>query len=136
MSSGQVYKAAGQLHAIVGQVHAPVGRVGWFSYGGAARVVLALVLVAVAAGMAGAGLRLAVHGWALPIACRALNICTSQVLSSITRTAVRTISTSLDRCSRRVLQRAAASAYTSSGRSAPAASSSAIIPDQYSTRRT
>ena len=60
MSSGQVHEAAGQLHAIVGQVHAPVGRVGWFSYGGAARVVLALVLVAVAAGMAGAGLRLRV----------------------------------------------------------------------------
>jgi hypothetical protein len=60
MSSGQVYKAAGQLHAIVGQVHAPVGRVGWFSYGGTARVVLALVLVAVAAGVAGAGLRLRV----------------------------------------------------------------------------
>ena len=37
-----------------------MGRVGWFSYGGAARVVLALVLVAVAAGMAGAGLRLRV----------------------------------------------------------------------------
>ena len=55
MSSGQVHKAAGQLHAFVGQVHAPVGRVGWFSYGGAARVVLALVLVAVAAGVAGVG---------------------------------------------------------------------------------
>jgi hypothetical protein len=60
MSSGQAYKAAGQLHAIVGQAHAPVGRVGWFSYGGAARVVLALVLVAVAAGVAGVGLRLRV----------------------------------------------------------------------------
>ncbi len=58
MSSGQVHKAAGQLHAIVGQVPAPVGRVGWFSYGGAARVVLAVVLVAVAAGSAGAGFRL------------------------------------------------------------------------------
>jgi hypothetical protein len=60
MSFGQVPKAAGQLHAIVGQVSAPVGRVGWFSYGGAARVVLAVVLVAVAAGVAGAGLRLRV----------------------------------------------------------------------------
>jgi hypothetical protein len=46
--------------AIVGQVHAPAGRVGWFSYGGAARVVLAVVLVAVAAGVAGVGLRLRV----------------------------------------------------------------------------
>jgi hypothetical protein len=60
MSSGQVHKAAGQLHAFVGQVHAPVGRVGWFSYNGAARVMLALVLVAVAAGVAGTGLRLQV----------------------------------------------------------------------------
>jgi hypothetical protein len=60
MSSGQVHKAAGQLHAFAGQVHAPVGRVGWFSYGGTARVVLALVLVAVAAGVAGTGLRLQV----------------------------------------------------------------------------
>ena len=60
MSSGQVHKAAGQLYAIVGQVHAPVGRVGWLSYGGAARVVLAVVLVAVAAGVAGVGLRLRV----------------------------------------------------------------------------
>jgi hypothetical protein len=53
-------RAAGQLHAIVGQVSAPVGRVGWFSYGGTARVVLAVVLVAVAAGVAGAGLWLRV----------------------------------------------------------------------------
>jgi hypothetical protein len=60
MSSGQVHKAAGQLHAIGGQLHAPVGRPGWFSYGGAARVVLALVLVAVAAGVAGVGFRLRV----------------------------------------------------------------------------
>jgi hypothetical protein len=60
MSSGQVQKAAGQLHAIVGPVHAPLGRVGWFSYGGAARVVLAVLLVAVAAGVAGTGLRLRV----------------------------------------------------------------------------
>jgi hypothetical protein len=60
MSSGQLHNAAGQLHAIIGQVHAPVGRVGWFSYDGAARVVLALVLVAVAAGMAGVGFRLRV----------------------------------------------------------------------------
>jgi hypothetical protein len=60
ISSGQVHKAAGQLHAFAGQVHAPAGRVGWFSYGGAARVVLALVLVAGAAGVAGAGLRLRV----------------------------------------------------------------------------
>jgi len=60
MGSEQVDKAAGQLRAIVGQVHAPVGRVGWFSYGGAARVVLAVVLVAVAAGVAGAGLQLRV----------------------------------------------------------------------------
>jgi hypothetical protein len=60
MSLGQVPKAAGRLHAIVGQVSAPVGRVGWFSYGGAARVVLAVVLVVVAAGVAGAGLRLRV----------------------------------------------------------------------------
>jgi hypothetical protein len=60
VSFGQVPKAAGQLHAIVGHVSAPVGRVGWFSYGGAARVVLAVVLVAVAAGVAGAGLRLRV----------------------------------------------------------------------------
>jgi hypothetical protein len=58
MSSGQLHNAAAQLHAIVGQVHAPVGRVGWFSYGGAARVALAVVLVAVAAGVAGVGLRL------------------------------------------------------------------------------
>jgi hypothetical protein len=57
---GHVPKAAGQLHAILGQVSAPVGRVGWFSYGGTARVVLAVVLVAVAAGVAGAGLRLRV----------------------------------------------------------------------------
>ena len=57
-SSGQVIKAAGQLHAISVQIHAPAGRVGWFSYGGAARVVLAAVLVVVAAGVAGMGLRL------------------------------------------------------------------------------
>lgn len=57
MSPGQVNEAAGQLHAIAGQVRAPVG---WFSYGGAARVVLAVVLVAVAAGVAGVGLRLRV----------------------------------------------------------------------------
>ena len=60
MSSGQVHKATGQLHAIVGQVHTPVGPVGWFSYGGAARVVLALVLVAMAAGVARVGLWLRV----------------------------------------------------------------------------
>jgi hypothetical protein len=60
MSSGQVHEATGQLHAFVGQVQPLVGRVGWFSYGGAARVVLALVLVAVATGVAGAGLRLRV----------------------------------------------------------------------------
>jgi hypothetical protein len=58
MSSGQVHKATGQLHAFVAQVPAPVGRVGWFTYGGAARVVLALLLLATAAGVAGAGLRL------------------------------------------------------------------------------
>ena len=57
MSPGRVHEAAGQLYAIAGQVHAPVG---WFSYGGAARVVLAVVLVAVAAGVAGVGLRLRV----------------------------------------------------------------------------
>jgi hypothetical protein len=50
--------AAEQLYAIVGQVRAPIGRVGWFSYGGAAREVLAVVLVAVAAGVAVMGLRL------------------------------------------------------------------------------
>jgi hypothetical protein len=60
MSAGQAHKAAGQLHAIVGRVHAPVGQVGWFSYGGASRVVLAVVLVGVAAGAAGVGLRLRV----------------------------------------------------------------------------
>jgi hypothetical protein len=60
LSSGQVREAAGQLHAFVGQLHAPVGRVGWFSYGGTARVVLAVVLVTVAAGVAGAGFRLRV----------------------------------------------------------------------------
>ncbi len=60
MSSGQVRQAAGQLYAIAGQVRAPAARVGWSSYGGAARVVLALVLVAVAAGVAGAGFRLRV----------------------------------------------------------------------------
>jgi hypothetical protein len=60
MSSEQVHKAAGQLHAVAAQVHAPLGRVGWFSYGGAARVVLALVLVSVAAGVAGVGFQLRV----------------------------------------------------------------------------
>jgi hypothetical protein len=60
MSFGHVPKAAEQLRAIVAQVHAPVGRVGWFSYGGAARVVLAVVLVAVAAAVARMGLRLRV----------------------------------------------------------------------------
>jgi len=58
VGSGHLIKAAQQVHVIIGQVHAPVGRVGWFSYGGAARVVLAVVLVAVAAGVAGVGLRL------------------------------------------------------------------------------
>jgi hypothetical protein len=58
MSPVQMYEAAGRLHAIVAQVHAPAGRVGWFSYGGSARVVLALVLVAVAAAVAGVGFRL------------------------------------------------------------------------------
>ena len=57
---GHVIKAAEQLRVIAGQVHAPLGRVGWLSYGGAARVVLAVVLVAVAAGAAGMGLRLRV----------------------------------------------------------------------------
>ena len=60
MSSGQVYRAAGQLHAIVGRVHAPVARLGWLSYGGPARVVLAAGLVAAAAAVAGAGLALRV----------------------------------------------------------------------------
>jgi len=60
MSFGQVHKAAGQLHVTVAQVHAPLGRLGWFIYVGAARVVLAVVLVAVAAGVAGMGLRLRV----------------------------------------------------------------------------
>jgi hypothetical protein len=60
MSSGQVHRAADQLHAIAGQVHAPVARLGWLSYGGPARVALAVVLVAVAAAAAGAGLRLRV----------------------------------------------------------------------------
>jgi hypothetical protein len=59
-SFGQAPRAAGQLHVIAGQMSAPVGRVGWFSYGGTARVVLAVLLVAVAAGVAGAGLRLRV----------------------------------------------------------------------------
>jgi len=63
MGSGQAVKAAGQLHAIVVQIHAPAGRVGWFSYGGAARVALAVVLVVVAAGVAGAGLRLRFPVW-------------------------------------------------------------------------
>lgn len=57
---GQVDMAAGQLHAFAGQIPAPVGRVGWFSYGGAARVVLAVVLLAVAAAVTGTGLRLRV----------------------------------------------------------------------------
>jgi hypothetical protein len=62
MSSGQVQRAASQLHAIVGvgPVPAPVGRLGWLSYGGPARVVLAVVLVAAATAVAGAGLRLRV----------------------------------------------------------------------------
>lgn len=62
MSSGQVPRATGQLHAIVGQVHAPVGQLGWFSYGGAARVLLAVVLVAVAAGVSAVALRLRAPG--------------------------------------------------------------------------
>lgn len=41
MGFGQVIKAAEQLHVIVGQVHAPVGRVGWFSYGGVRRCLIA-----------------------------------------------------------------------------------------------
>jgi hypothetical protein len=53
-------RAVRQLHLIAGQVHAPAGRLGWFSYGGAARVVLAVALVAMAAGMAAAGFRLRV----------------------------------------------------------------------------
>jgi hypothetical protein len=67
LSSGQLHEAAGQLHAILGQVHAiaaqvhaPAERVGWFSYGGAGRVVIAVVLVAVAAGVAAVGARLRV----------------------------------------------------------------------------
>jgi len=60
LSSGRAHEASGWLLAIVGQVRAPVGQVGWFSYGGTARIVLAVVLVAVAAGVAGAGLRLRV----------------------------------------------------------------------------
>ena len=60
VSAGHLHEAAGQLHVIVGQVHAPVGQVGWFSYGGTARVGLAVVLVAVAAGVTGVGLRLRV----------------------------------------------------------------------------
>jgi hypothetical protein len=60
MSSGPARDAAGQLYAIVGPAHAPAGRLGWFSYGGTARVVLAVVLVAAATGVAGAGLRLRV----------------------------------------------------------------------------
>jgi hypothetical protein len=60
MSSGQVHRVAGQLQAIVGQVHAPVGRLGWLSYGGPARVVLAAGLVAAAAAVAAAGLALRV----------------------------------------------------------------------------
>jgi hypothetical protein len=60
MSSGPARDAAGQLCAIVGHAHAPAGRLGWFSYGGTARVVLAVVLVAAATGVAGAGLRLRV----------------------------------------------------------------------------
>jgi hypothetical protein len=38
------------------QLSAPAGRVGWFSYVGTARMVLAVVLVVVAAGAVGAGL--------------------------------------------------------------------------------
>ena len=60
MSSGLVLTATGQLHAIVAQAHAPVGQLGWFSYGGPARVVLAVVLVSVAAGVSAVGLRLRV----------------------------------------------------------------------------
>jgi hypothetical protein len=56
----QLHAIVGQVHAIAGQVHAPAGQVGWFSYGGSARVVLAVVLVAVAAGVTGVGLRLRV----------------------------------------------------------------------------
>jgi hypothetical protein len=59
-ATGQLHAIAGQLHAIAGQVHAPAGQVGWFSYGGSARVVLALVLVAVAAGVTVVGLGLRV----------------------------------------------------------------------------
>jgi hypothetical protein len=57
---GQVHAIVGQVHAIVGQVHAPAGQVGWFSYGGSARVILAVVLVAVTAGVTWVGLRLRV----------------------------------------------------------------------------
>jgi hypothetical protein len=60
MGFGQVHRAVGQLHTIAEQLHAPAGRVGWFSYGGAARVVLAVVLVAVAAGVSAVGFRLRV----------------------------------------------------------------------------
>ena len=55
LNSVRIRGAAGQLYAIVGQPHTPVG---WLSYGGTARVVLAVLLAAVAAGVAGAGLRL------------------------------------------------------------------------------
>jgi hypothetical protein len=58
--AGQLHVILGQVHAIVGQVHAPAQRVGWFSYGGAARAVLAVVLAVAAAGAAGAGVRLRV----------------------------------------------------------------------------
>lgn len=57
LNSAEIHEAAGQLHAIVGQAHAPVG---WLSYDGTARVVLAVVLAAAAAGVAEAGLRLRV----------------------------------------------------------------------------
>ena len=53
-------RAVRQLHVIAAQVHAPAGRLGWFSYGGAAKVVLAVVLVAMAAGVAAVGFRLRV----------------------------------------------------------------------------
>ena len=58
MGSGQVHRAAGRLSAIAGQVHTHVYEMGWFSYGGAAKIVLAAVLVAVAAAVVGLGFRL------------------------------------------------------------------------------
>jgi hypothetical protein len=60
MSSGLLHRAAAQLHEIAGLTHAPVGRLGWLSYGGPARVLLAALLVVVAASVAGAGLALRV----------------------------------------------------------------------------